>query len=64
METNREIKTNIFTEVKIFYEQFLVFLSFIFKSSRSQAFFKIGAVKNFAMLWVKKRFQLVLSCEY
>ena len=50
METNREIKTNIFTEVKIFYEQFLVFLSFIFKSSRSQAFFKIGAVKNFAML--------------
>ena len=29
METNHEIKTNIFTKVKISYEQFLVFLSFM-----------------------------------
>ena len=29
METNREIKTNIFTKVKISYEQFLVFLGFM-----------------------------------
>ena len=52
METNHEIKANIFTEVKIPYEQFLVFSQFyepIFRSSRSQMFFKIGAVKNFAM---------------
>ena len=29
IETNHEIKTNIFTEVKISYEQFLAFLSFM-----------------------------------
>ena len=47
METNHEIKTNIFTKVKISYENFLVFLSFMdtFRSKRSQMFFIIGAVK-------------------
>ena len=29
----------------------------IFRSSRSQMFFKIGALKNFAIFWIKKRLQ-------
>ena len=44
---------------KIPYEHFLLFLSFmkIFRSSRSQMFFKIDAVKNFAIFWIKKKLQ-------
>ena len=35
METNHEIKTNIFAKVKISYEQFLVFLSFMNRFSEA-----------------------------
>ena len=50
---------------KIHYQKFLMFLSFIivtgfmniFGSSRSQVLFKISALKNFAIFWIKKRFQ-------
>ena len=66
-ETNHEIKTKRYTfslisgtdveqycfacRVKIPYQQFLTFLSFmnIFRSSRLQMFFKIGALKNFTI---------------
>ena len=37
VETNLEIKTNIFTKVKIPYEQFLVFLSFMNTFSEAAA---------------------------
>ena len=41
--------------VKILYQQFLTFLSFmnIVRSSFSQMFFKIGAVKNYTIFWIK-----------
>ena len=41
--------------VKIPYQQFLTFLSFmnIVRSSFSQMFFKIGAVKNYTIFWIK-----------
>ena len=66
-ETNYEIKTKRYTfsfvsdidvekscflcRVKIPYQQFLTFLSFmnICRSSRSQMIFKIGALKNLAI---------------
>ena len=58
-----EIKTNIFTcffniNIKIPCEQsfFLSFMN-IFRSSRSQMFFKIVALKDFAIFWIKKRLQ-------
>ena len=45
--------------VKIFYQQFLTFLSFmnVFGSSRWQMFFKVGALNNFAIFGTKKRLQ-------
>ena len=45
--------------VKIPYQQFLTFLSFmsIFRSSRLQMFFKIRALKNCAILRIKKSLQ-------
>ena len=45
--------------VKIPCQQFLVFLGFmnIFWSSRSWMFFIIGALKNFALFWIKKTLQ-------
>ena len=45
--------------VKILYQQFLTFLSFMnpFRSSRSQMFFKISALKNFAIFRTKKSLQ-------
>ena len=59
-----EIKTNIFTcfynmNVKIPYEQsfFSQFHEQIFRSSRLQMFFKIGALKDFEIFWIKKRLQ-------
>ena len=58
-----EIKTNIFTcffiiKLKIPYEQSLfLFHEHFFRSSRSQMFFKIGALKDFAIFWIKKRLQ-------
>ena len=41
--------------VKIANQQFLIFLSFmnIFRSSGLQMFFKIRALKNFAIFWIK-----------
>ena len=46
-------------KVKIPYKLFLIFLfhQHIFRSSRSQTFFKIGALKNVAIFWIKKRLQ-------
>ena len=56
-----EIKTNIFTcffdiNIKIADEQsfFCQFHEHIFRSSRSQMFFKIGASKDFAIFWIKR----------
>ena len=50
-----EIKTNIFT---CFFEQsfFSQFHEHVFRSSRSQMFFKIGALKDFAILWINNSF--------
>ena len=44
-------KSCFLCRVKIPYQQVLVFLSFmdIFRSRRSQMFFKIGTLKNFAI---------------
>ena len=52
-------KSCFLCRVKIPYQQFLTFLSFvkIFRSSHSQLFFKIGALKNFAIFWIKKSLQ-------
>ena len=59
-----EIKTNIFTcffniNIKISYEQtfFSQFCEHIFRSSRSQMFFKIGALKDLTIFWIKKILQ-------
>ena len=49
-----------YVELKSFYQQYLTFFfSFIniFRSSRSQMFLKIGALKNFEIFWIKKSFQ-------
>ena len=45
--------------VKIPYQQFLTFFSSIniFRSSRSQMFLKLVALKNFAIFWIKKSLQ-------
>ena len=45
--------------VKIPYQQFLTFLSLmnIFRSSRLQMFFKIAALKIFAIFWIKRSLQ-------
>ena len=71
-ETNPEVKTNIFTcfwywcwknlflNVKlklVIYFNFSQLHEHIFRSSCTQMFFKIGALKNFAILRIKKRFQ-------
>ena len=57
----REIKTNIFTCFFYMKLKFLVnkfyFFSHIFKSSRSQMFFKIAVLKDFAIFWIKKGLQ-------
>ena len=53
--------------VKIPYQQFLTFLSFmnIFRNSHSQVFFKTGALKNFAIFWIKEESPAqVFSSEY
>ena len=53
--------------VKIPYQQFLTFLSFtnIFRSSHSQMFFKIGALKNFRnILNYKGSLTQMFFCEY
>ena len=44
-------KSRFLCRVKIPYQQFSIFVSFIniFRSSRSQMFLKIGALKNFAI---------------
>ena len=56
-----------FCRIKIFYQQFLTFLSFmnIFRSNRSQMFFKIGTLKIFCNIlnWGESPTQ-VFSCEY
>ena len=36
----------------------------IFRSSRLQMFFKIGALKKFAISWIKKWRQQLFSYEY
>ena len=60
---NKNKEINIFTcfqcRVKILYQQFLFFLSFmnIFWSSSLQMFFKIGTLENFLIFWIRKRFQ-------
>ena len=58
--TNHKIKTNIFLcffdiKLTIPYEQLFFFLFHIFRSSRSKIFFKIGALKDFAIFWIKKK---------
>ena len=59
--TDIEIEKSCFLcRVKIPYQQFLTFFSFImniFRSSHSQMFFKIGALENFAIFWIKKSLQ-------
>ena len=75
IETNHEIKTKIYSfsvvsdtdfekfyclcRVKILYQQFLTFLSFmnIFRSSCLEMLFKTGALKNLAIFWIKKNLQ-------
>ena len=71
-ETNHEIKTNIYTcfwywrwknvffnvKLKLLINfDFSQFHQHIFRSSRMQMFFKIGALKNFTILRIKKRLQ-------
>ena len=56
-------------KVKIPCEQlsliFSQFHEYIFRSGRSQMFFKIGALKDFAMFWIKNRLLLeVVFCKY
>ena len=56
----------------ISYQQFLMFLSFIivtvfmniFRRNHSQVFFKIGALKIFAIFWIKKRLQTFKNCFF
>ena len=58
--TDIDIEKSCFLcRVKIPYRQSLTFLIFIniFRSSRSQMFFKIGALKNFAIFRIKKSLQ-------
>ena len=45
--------------VKIPYQQFLTFLSFIniFRINRLQIFFKIFPLKNFSLFWIEKSLQ-------
>ena len=67
-ETNHEIKANIFTyfwywcwKNRFFNVRLNLFMNnfykHIFRSSRLQMFFKISALKNFAILRIKKRLQ-------
>ena len=57
-------KSYFLCRVKIPYQQFLSFLSFIniFRSSRSQIFFKLGALLQYSEL--KESPTQVISCEY
>ena len=65
-----EIKTNIFTcffniNIIIPYEQSFFFHEHIFRSSILHLFVKIGALKYFAIFWIKKRFQQrCFCCEF
>ena len=51
---------NLFSNVKmlkLLMNKFFQFHEHFFRSSRSQMFSKIGALKNFAVFWIKKRLQ-------
>ena len=58
-----EIKTNIFTcflNIKLKNSLWTIFTFFqfpIFRRSRSQMLFKISALKDFAIFWIKKKLQ-------
>ena len=56
-------KSCFLCRVKIPYQQFLTFFSFvkIFRSSHSQMFFKIGTIKNFTIVWIKKSPQIFIN---
>ena len=53
------LKNPIFYIVKIPYQQLLIFLSFmnIFRNSRLQMFFNLGAIENYTIFLIKKRLQ-------
>ena len=56
-----------YVELKILINNFLNFSKLhehIFRYSRSQMFFKIGVLKNFVIIWIKKRLNTGFSCEY
>ena len=55
-----EIKTNIFTWFKVYKVNNSLWTTFffqfhIFRSNRLQTIFKIGALKDFAIFWIKKK---------
>ena len=62
--SDTDVKKSCFLcRVKIPYQQFSTFLSFmnIFRSSHSQMFFKIGTIKNFTIVWIKKSPQIFIN---
>ena len=56
-----------YVELKILINNFFNFSKLhehIFRYSRSQMFFKIGVLKNFVIIWIKKRLNTGFYCEY
>ena len=65
--SNTDVKKScFFCRAKILYQQCLTFLSFmnILRSSHLQMFFKIGALKNFAIFLIEQSPTQMFSCKY